>query len=137
MMVEEYHEIDTRSAVGLQISIRESRDITILDLQGRSTIDGGESRLLDSQLQELITSGVRKLLLNLTNLTQVDSTGIGIIVKAYVSLRDQGGALKLLSPCGRVLDVLTVTRLLEIIPSFEDETQALVSFRPMGRFARP
>jgi anti-anti-sigma factor len=136
MMVEEYHEIDTRSAVGLQISIRESRDITILDLQGRSTIDG-ESKLLDSQLQELIASGVRKLLLNLTNLTQVDSTGIGIIVKAYVSLRDQGGALKLLSPCGRVLDVLTVTRLLETIPSFEDETQALVSFRPMGRFARP
>lgn len=123
--------------MGLQISIRESRDITILDLHGRSTIDGGESKMLDSQLQELIASGVRKLLLNLTNLTQVDSTGIGIIVKTYVYLRDLGGALKLLSPCGRVLEVLTVTRLLETIPSFEDETQALVSFRPMSRFARP
>ena len=123
--------------MGLQIAIREFRDITILDLQGRSTINGGESELLDSQLQTLIASGVRKLLLNLTNLTQVDSTGVSIIVKTFVSLRDEGGALKLLCPCGRVLEVLTMFRLLETIPSFEDETQALVSFRPLSRFARP
>ena len=123
--------------MGLQISTRKFRDITILDLQGRSTINGGESELLDSQLQTLIASGVRKLLLNLTNLTQVDSTGVSIIVKTFVSLRDQGGALKLLCPCGRVLEVLTMLRLLETIPSFVDETQALISFRPLRRFARP
>lgn len=123
--------------MGLQISTRAFRDITILDLQGRSTINGGESKLLDSQLQTLIASGVRKLLLNLTNLTQVDSTGVSIIVKTFVSLRDQGGALKLLSPCGRVLEVLTMLRLLETIPSFVDETQALISFRPQSHFARP
>lgn len=123
--------------MGLQISTRAFRDITILDLQGRSTINGGESELLDSQLQTLIASGVRKLLLNLTNLTQVDSTGVSIIVKTFVSLRDQGGALKLLSPCGRVLEVLTMLRLLETIPSFVDETQALISFRPLSHIARP
>lgn len=123
--------------MGLQISTRAFRDITILDLQGRSTINGGESELLDSQLQTLIASGVRKLLLNLTNLTQVDSTGVSIIVKTFVSLRDQGGALKLLSPCGRVLEVLTMLRLLETIPSFVDETQALISFRPLSHFAGP
>jgi anti-anti-sigma factor len=123
--------------VGLQISIREFRDITILDLRGRSTINGGESELLDSQLKTLIAAGVGKLLLNLTNLTQVDSTGVRIIVKTFVSLRDRGGALKLLCPRGRVLEVLTMLRLLETIPSCEDETQALVSFRPLSRFARP
>jgi len=123
--------------VGLQISTRKFRDITILDLQGRSTINGGESELLGSQLQTLIASGVRKLLLNLTNLTQVDSTGVSIIVKTFVSLRDQGGALKLLCPCGRVLEVLTMLRLLETIPSFVDETQALISFRPLSHSARP
>lgn len=123
--------------MGLQISTRRFRDITILDLQGRSTINGGESELLDSQLQTLIASGVRKLLLNLTNLTQVDSTGVSIIVKTFVSLRDQGGALKLLCPCGRVLEVLTMLRLLETIPSFVDETQALISFRPLSHSARP
>jgi anti-anti-sigma factor len=80
---------------------------------------------------------VRKLLLNLANLTQVDSTGVSIIVKTYTFLTDQGGALKLLSPRGRVLEVLTVLRLLETIPSFEDETQALASFRPVSYFAKP
>jgi anti-sigma B factor antagonist len=122
--------------VGLQISIRESADVTVLDLRGRSTIDGGESELLSSLLKELVANGVRKLLLNLVNLTQVDSSGVGIIVETYVSLKRQRGELKLLCPCGRVLEVLTVFRLLDIIPSFEDEAQAVASFRPQGYPAR-
>jgi anti-anti-sigma factor len=123
--------------VGLQILIRESGDVTILDLQGRSTIDGGESELLDSHLRQLLANGVRKLLLNLVNLIQVDSSGVGAIVAAYVFLKRQGGDLKLLCPCRRVLEVLTVFRLLDTIPSFEDEAQALASFRPLHYFAKP
>ncbi len=65
--------------MGLQISIRESDDVTILDLRGRSTIDGGESKLLGSHLQKLVANGVRKLLLNLGDLTQVDSSSVSII----------------------------------------------------------
>ena len=123
--------------VGLQISIRESGDVTILDLQGRSTINGGESELLNSRLKKLVASGVRKLLLNLADLTQVDSSGVSIIVGTYVSLRARGGDLKLLCPCGRVLEVLRILHLLEMIPSFEDEAQALASFRPLSYFAKP
>jgi len=123
--------------VGLQISIRESADVTILDLRGRSTINCGESELLNSHLQKLLAKGVRRLLLNLTDLTQVDSTGVSIMVRTYVSLRDQGGDLRLLRPRGRVLEVFTVLHLLEIIPSFEDETRALASFQPLGHFAKP
>ena len=118
--------------VGLQISIRKYDDVTILDLRGRSTIDGGESELLSSHLQELVTNGVRKVLLNLANLTQVDSSGVGVIIETYVSLKRQAGDLKLLCPYGRVLEVLNVFRLLDTIPSFEDETQALASFRPLS-----
>jgi anti-sigma B factor antagonist len=70
--------------VGLQISIRESGDVTILDLRGRSTINDGESDLLNSHIQELVAKGARKLLLNLGDLTQVDSSGISIIVGTYV-----------------------------------------------------
>jgi len=131
------HELDTRGVVGLQISIRESDDVTILDLRGRSTIDGGESKLLGSHLQKLVANGVRKLLLNLGDLTQVDSSSVSIIAGTYVSLRGQGGDLRLLRPGGRVLEVFRVLRLLEIIPNFEDETQALASFRPLGYFAKP
>jgi anti-sigma B factor antagonist len=124
------------SVVDLQVAIRESGDVVILDLRGRSTIGcGGE--LLSSNLQKLVADGKRKLLLNLTDLTQIDSSGLGIIVRSYVSLRQKGGDLKLLCPWGRVLQVLNVLRLLNLIPSFEDETQALASFRPLGHFAKP
>jgi anti-anti-sigma factor len=123
--------------MGLQISKRESGDVTILDLQGRSTIDGGESELLSSHLKKLLANGVRKLLLNIGDLTQVDSSGVSIIVGAYVSLRGQGGDLRLLHPGGRVLEVFRPLHLLEIIPTFEDEAQALASFRPLGDFAKP
>ena len=122
--------------MGLQISIRESDDVTILDLRGRATI-GADSELLSSHLRELVAKGVRKLLLNLADLTQVDSSGVSTVVRTYVSLRRQGGDLKLLRPCGRVLIVLRVIQLLDIIPSFEDETQALASFRPRGYSAKP
>ena len=122
--------------MGLQILIRESGDVTILDLQGRATI-GIDSDLLIGHLDKLVATGVRKLLLNLADLTQLDSSGISAIFEAYVSLRRQGGTLKLLCPWGRVRAVLRVIRLPDIIPTFEDETQALASFRPLSYFAKP
>ena len=114
--------------MGLQISIRESGGVTILDLRGKSTV-GSNSEILSRRLDKLVASGVRRLLLNITDLKQVDSSGVRAIVDAYVSLRDKGGELKLLCPRGSVLEVFRVLHLLEIIPSFDDETQALASFR--------
>ena len=88
--------------MSLQISIRQSDDVTILDLRGRATIDGG-SQLLSSKLQELVANGVRKLLLNLGDLTQIDSSCFSIIVGTRASLKGRGGDLKLLRPGGHVL----------------------------------
>jgi anti-anti-sigma factor len=123
--------------VTLQISTREFGDVSILDLRGRSTIDSGESELLSDQLRTLVSNGVRKVLLNLGDLTQVDSSGVSIMVGTFVSLKRQGGDLKLLCPSGRVLEVLTVLHLIEIIPSFQDEAEALASFRPRVTSQRP
>jgi anti-sigma B factor antagonist len=122
--------------VGLQYSIREAADVTILDLQGRVTI-GVDRDLLNVQLKKLAAQGVRKLLLNLEDVTQLDSMGISAVVGAHVSLTRQGGSLKLVCPRGRVQDVLRVIRVAEFIPTFEDEIQALASFRPQGNAARP
>ena len=116
--------------MGLQISTRECGDIAVLDLRGRSTVNDSESEALRSYLAELVAAGVRKLLLNVADLKQIDSSGISVIIDTYVSLRDKGGELKLLRPGGSVLEVLRVLRLLEDIPSFEDENQAVASFRP-------
>jgi len=120
--------IRREDAVGLQILIRECNDVTILDLWGRSTIDDGESELLSKHLRGLAAKGKHKLLLNLSNLTKVDSSGVSVIVEIFVFLNRQCGELKLLGPCDRVLEVLTVFRLLDVIPSFDDEPQALASF---------
>lgn len=117
--------------MSLQISTRVSGDVTILDLRGRSTIDGGETEVLSKQLQKLVASDVR-LLLNLADLTQMDSSGVSVIVETYLSLKRQNGDLKLLRPSGRVREVLTLFHLLSEIPSFENEAEALASFRPRG-----
>jgi len=115
--------------VGLQISIRKSGDVTILDLRGRATI-GVNSELLSSRIKNLLDNGERKLLLNLAELSQVDSTGVNVIVRTYFSLRRQGGDLRLLRPGGRVLEVFKILHVLEIVPSFDDETEVLASFQP-------
>jgi anti-anti-sigma factor len=123
--------------MGLKISSREYDDVSISDLVGRSTVDVGESELLSKHLRDLIAAGKRKLLLNLANLSRIDSSGVSIIVEMYVSVKRGGGELKLLSPRGRVLDVFAVFRLLELIPSFDNEIEALESFTPQGLFGTP
>ena len=123
--------------MSLQLSIRESGDITIVDLRGKATISDGESELLGSQLEELIANGVRKILLNLADMTQVDSSGFSIIVKVCVSLREKGGDLRFIRPTGRTLLAFNVLHLLDLIRTFDNESEALASFRTKGRFATP
>jgi anti-sigma B factor antagonist len=123
--------------VGLQISIRESGDVAILDLRGRATINGAESEELRSQLQQLIAKRVIRILLNLTDLSQVDSSGLSVIATTCLSLREQGGDLRFLRPRRAVLEAFKVLHLPEVIPTFEDENQALASFRPRSKFAAP
>ena len=113
--------------MGLQISTRESSGVTIVDLKGKATM-GDDNDLLNRNLRKLVASGVRNLLLNLEDLTQVDSSSIGTIAATFVSLRRRDSNLKLLRPRGRVQAALGATRLLDHIPTFEDEAQALASF---------
>ena len=122
--------------VGLEISIRESADVTILDLQGRVTI-GVDGDLLGVRLKTLLAKGARKLLMNLKDVTQLDSSGISAVVGAHISLSRDGGSLKLVCPRGRVQEVLEVMHVAEFIPTFEDETQALESFQTPGPARKP
>jgi anti-anti-sigma factor len=122
--------------MSLQISNRESADIAVLDLRGRWTIDDSKNELMKKHLEELLSNGTRNVLLNLADLTQIDSSGISIIVKTYRSLRGRGCDLRLLYRSGHVLEVFRELHLLQLIPSFEDEKQAVDSFDRMGSFAK-
>ena len=113
--------------MGLQVSIRRVGSVTIVDFQGRATF-GSDSDSLGDCLRKLIDDGERNVLLNLAGLTQLDSTSLSILSRAYVSLRREGGSLKLLSPRGSVRLVLETLHLLDVIPSYNDEEQAVASF---------
>ena len=122
--------------MSLHISIRETGDVAILDLQGRWTLDGGHNELLNTHLQGLLANGVRKFLLNLADLTQIDSSGVSSIVKTFRSLRGQDCDLRLLRPSGHILEVFRALHLLQMIPSFEDERLAVESFDLIANFAK-
>ena len=128
-------EFTKEGILDLQISVRNCGDVTVLDLRGRSTTNDCESGPLTKHLRELAAQGKGKLLLNLVDLSHVDSCGVNVIVETFVSLRREGGELKLLSPRGHVLEVLTLFRLLDVIPSFGDEKQALASFQSERGYA--
>jgi anti-sigma B factor antagonist len=113
--------------MGLQVSIRESGDVTILDIQGRATI-GRDSEVLAGHLRKLLDDHKCRVLLNLTGLTQVDSSGLSTIVRAFVSCRREGGSLKLLRPQGSVKLVLETLHLMDVIPHYEDYREAVASF---------
>jgi anti-anti-sigma factor len=113
--------------MALELANRVSGDVTIVDLRGRCTL-GDETEDLGRELKKLIDGGCRKLLLNLTELSQIDSTGVSTIVASYVTLRRLKGEVKLLHPTGRVQTVLEITHMLQVIPNFEEEAAAVASF---------
>lgn len=113
--------------MGLQISTRQFNDVTILDLQG--TLLGAEGERLRVLSKSFVEIYPGKLLFNLAHLRQIDSSGICVVVQAHLSLKKRGGNLKLVTPQGQARDTLMALHLLEIIPTFENEAQALASFK--------
>jgi anti-sigma B factor antagonist len=113
--------------MGLQLGVRHVGDVVIVDLQGKATI-GRASEILNNQLRQLIDDGTNKILVNLTDVTQLDSSSISTIVRAFVSLKNRGASLKLLRPRPNVRLVLETLHLLDAIPVAEDEAQAIASF---------
>jgi len=111
-----------------QISARRIEETVILDLEGRLVL-GAATDSLGSTLQETIARGARRILLNMKGVTQVDTTGISTIVRAFVSLQRLSGKLGLFHVSERVRQILDLTRLLNIIPCFSDEAEALSKIR--------
>lgn len=106
---------------------RQAGSVTILELSGRLHI-GAAVEELDQKLQRLVAEGRTALLLDCSQVAGIDSQGIKTLVRGVISAQRRGGKLKLLKLTPRVHEVLSITRLLTVIESFDDEQTALSSF---------
>jgi anti-sigma B factor antagonist len=99
----------------------------VIDVSGRITLGEGSSNLREG-IREMLAKGIRKILLNLGDVSYIDSSGIGELVSAFTSVANQGGQLKLLNLTKRVRDLLQITKLYTVFEVHDDEAKALGSF---------
>lgn len=114
--------------MNLVITPRKLDDVVILDLSGRITIGEGTLMLRD-QIRKSLGEGYNKFLLNLDDVNYIDSSGLGELVTAFTTVRNQGGQLKLLNLTKRIRDLLQITKLLTVFDVYDSEPEALKSFR--------
>jgi anti-sigma B factor antagonist len=112
----------------MQISERESGAVTILDLSGKVTLGDGDT-LLKDKLHSLLHQGKKNVLLNLGDVSYVDSAGLGAIVAAYTTVTREGGALKLSNVTKKLQDLLSITKLLTVFETFDSEDEAVRSYK--------
>ena len=112
----------------LDIHNREVKGISILDLGGRLIL-GEESNALREEVKQLLDADKKNILLNLADVTYIDSTGIATLVGIYKASQAKDGTLKLLSLSKKFQETLQLTRLLTVFETFNNETQALASFK--------
>jgi anti-sigma B factor antagonist len=113
--------------VSMKLKTRQVDGVTILDCSGRITLGEGSVQLRDA-VRDLLAKGSKQILLNLGEVTYIDSSGIGELVSAYTTVKNQGGELKLLNLTKKVHDLLQITKLYTVFDVKEDEASAVASF---------
>ena len=113
--------------MSVKASTRQSGSVTIIDLSGQIKLGEGTSVLRDT-VKDLLGKGRKKILLNLGDVNYIDSTGIGELVSAFTSVRNQGGEMKLLHVTKKVRDVLQIMKLYTVFQVMDDEAGAIASF---------
>lgn len=111
----------------MKSSTRQIDGVTIVDLSGRITLGEGSVILRDT-VRDILGKGNKKILLNLGEVNYIDSSGIGELVSAFTTVRNQGGELKLLNLTKKVHDLLQITKLYTVFDVKDDETSAVKSF---------
>ncbi len=111
----------------MKISKRKNGDVLVLDLEGKILIGEGIE-----ELRKTINSAIKekeaKLLLNFKKVPYLDSTGLGEVVRSYTSVKKEGGVVKIVNLTNKVHDLLSVTKLITVFETFEDEAKAVASF---------
>jgi anti-sigma B factor antagonist len=113
--------------VSMKASNRQLDGVTVVDMSGRITLGEGSVVLRDA-IRDLLGKGQKKILLNLGDVTYIDSSGIGELVSAFTAVRREGGELKLLNLTKKVHDLLQITKLYTVFDIKDDEAAAIKSF---------
>lgn len=111
----------------MKATTRQSDTVTIVDLSGRITL-GEDLPQLRELIRNLLAQGHKNILLNLADVSYIDSAGLGELVSGRVAASNRGGQLKLLHLTQKVEDLLQITKLLTVFDSYEDEAKAIASF---------
>ena len=114
--------------MALTIASREVDGVAVLDLSGRITLGEGSVQVRDA-IRDLLGKGRKNILLDLGEVNYIDSSGLGELVSAYTSARNQGAALKLLKLTKKVHDLLQLTKLYTVFDIYDDEAAAIASFK--------
>lgn len=101
--------------------------VTVLDCDGKLALGDGDA-LLKDKIHSLMFQGRKQVLMNMGGVSYVDSSGLGALVAASVTAKNNGGQLKLLHLTKRLHDLLSISKLLTVFESFDDEAEALHSF---------
>ncbi|MEO1368963.1 MAG: STAS domain-containing protein [Acidobacteriota bacterium] len=112
----------------MNIATREEEGVVILDLVGKLVIGDGDVQLRE-EVKDRLDRGAKKLLLNLKGVKTMDSSGLGELIRTKASANAAGATIKLLHVESKVQEVLEMTRLIGVFDSFNDEIDALASFR--------
>jgi anti-sigma B factor antagonist len=111
----------------MKASTRQLDGVTVVDFSGRITLGEGSVVLRDT-IRDLLSKGSKKILLNLGDVTYIDSSGIGELVSAFTTVRNGGGELKLLNLTKKVHDLLQITKLYTVFDIKDDEASAIAAF---------
>lgn len=107
----------------MHISLRNFGKVAILDCKGKLTIGEGDVALR-GQILEAIRMGFKKIVLNLKDTTSIDSAGIGELIRSYTTAKKENIELGILNPSAKVFDLLTLTKLITVLPVYSDEEEA-------------
>ena len=113
--------------MSVKLTSRQVGDVTVIDAAGRITLGEAASAFRD-KIRDLVAKGNKKILLNLSEVSYIDSSGIGELVSGFTTITNNGGQFKLIGLSKRVKDLLQITKLYTVFEVFDDETQAVRSF---------
>jgi anti-sigma B factor antagonist len=111
----------------MKASVRQREGVTVVDLSGQIKLGEGSSVLRDT-VKDLLAKGHKKILLNMGDISYIDSSGIGELVSAFTSVRNQSGELKLLHLTKKMHDLLQITKLYTVFDVKDDEAAAIKAF---------